>query len=37
LRVVRRAGPGSILTAELDWNRISGDIEADIVVYSSSG
>jgi hypothetical protein len=36
LRVVRRTGPGSIVTAELDSNRITVEIE-DSVVYSSSG
>jgi hypothetical protein len=37
LRVVRRTGPGSIVTAELDWNRFNVEIEDDVVVYSSSG
>jgi hypothetical protein len=37
LRVFRRDGPGSIVTSELDANRISVTVEDDIVVDVSTG
>jgi hypothetical protein len=37
LRLVRRDGPGSIVTAELDANRINVTVEDGIVVGVSTG
>jgi hypothetical protein len=36
-RVYRRDGPGSIVTAELDANRINVTVEDEIVVHVSTG